>query len=90
MIACRLVIRGIVQGVGFRYAAAEAAEREGVCGWVRNARDGSVEALVQGDDAAVERMVEWCRSGPRGARVSSVEREPADVHAEFRGFTIRH
>jgi acylphosphatase len=90
MIACRLVIRGIVQGVGFRYAAVEAAEREGVAGWVRNARDGSVEALVQGDEAAVERMIEWCRVGPRGARVSSVEREAADVHAEFGGFTIRH
>jgi acylphosphatase len=90
MIARRLVIRGRVQGVGFRYAAAEAAEREGVCGWVRNLRDGSVEALVQGDEHAVARMIAWCRAGPRGAHVTSVEAEAADVRAEFTGFTITH
>jgi acylphosphatase len=89
-IARRLVIRGRVQGVGYRYAAVEAAEREGVCGWVRNLRDGGVEALVQGDDHAVERMIAWCRVGPRGARVTSVETQTADVRADFSGFTITH
>ncbi len=89
MIARRLLIRGRVQGVGYRYAAVEAAEREGVAGWVRNCRDGSVEALVQGDDAAVERMIAWCRNGPPGARVTSVDTDAADVHAGFTGFTIR-
>ncbi len=89
-IARRLVIRGRVQGVGFRYAAVEAAEREGVAGWVRNLRDGGVEALVQGDEAAVERMIAWCRHGPRGARVSDVESHDATVSDGFAGFTIRH
>ena len=89
-IARRLVIRGRVQGVGYRYAAVEAAEREGLCGWVRNLRDGNVEALVQGDEHAVERMIAWCRVGPRGAHVTSVEVETADVHADFGGFSIRH
>jgi acylphosphatase len=90
MIARRLVIRGRVQGVGFRYAMVEAAEREGVAGWVRNVRDGGVEALVQGDDAAVDRIVAWCRSGPRGAHVSAVDVEPAEPAPAFRGFTIRY
>jgi acylphosphatase len=88
MIARRLTIRGRVQGVGFRYAAVEAAEREGVAGWVRNLRDGSVEALVQGDDDAVERMIAWCREGPRGAKVADVESHVAAVSPEHRGFTI--
>ncbi len=88
MIARRLVVRGRVQGVGFRYAAVEAAEREGVAGWVRNLRDGSVEALVQGDDAAVERVVAWCREGPRGANVSDVQTHAAAVSPQHSGFSI--
>ena len=90
MIARRLVIRGIVQGVGFRYAAVDVAEREGVSGWVRNLRDGGVEALVQGNDDAVERVIAWCRRGPRGARVTDVELHDAEVSPEFTGFTITH
>jgi acylphosphatase len=90
MIARRLVIRGVVQGVGFRYAAVQAAEREGIAGWVRNLRDGSVEALAQGDDAAVERFAAWCRRGPRGARVAAVDVHEAAVSREFTGFTITH
>ena len=60
MIARRLVIHGRVQGVGYRYAMVDAAERCGVAGWVRNRRDGTVEAFVQGDAAR------WTRSS-RGA-----------------------
>jgi len=90
MIARRLVVHGRVQGVGFRYTMVEAAERLGISGWVRNAHDGSVEALVQGDENAVERIVEWSRRGPPGAHVASVDIQPADVRDEFTGFTIRH
>jgi acylphosphatase len=89
MIARRLVIRGRVQGVGFRYAAVDAARRAGVGGWVRNADDGTVEALVQGERDAVERMIDWCRIGPRGARVASVDVEDADAGDDLAGFTIR-
>lgn len=63
------------------------AERLGVIGWVRNRRDGSVEALVAGDPPAVQRLIEWARRGPPGASVSRV-----DVFAgagEFRGFEQR-
>ncbi len=73
MIALRVVVRGRVQGVGFRYSMVEAATRQGVAGWVRNRRDGTVEALVQGEPAAVEAVLAWCRRGPPAARVEAVD-----------------
>ena len=72
MIARRLTIRGRVQGVGYRYAMVDAASALGVHGWVRNRRDGAVEAFVQGDADAVERVTSWCRRGPAAARVTEV------------------
>jgi acylphosphatase len=62
-----------VQGVGFRAATRSRAEARGVAGWVRNLPDGSVEAAFEGDPAAVEALVEFCRAGPRFARVERVE-----------------
>jgi acylphosphatase len=69
----RVVVRGWVQGVGFRYALARAAEARGVAGWVRNRGDGAVEAVFEGEDAAVEAMARWCEHGPRGAEVDGVD-----------------
>ena len=69
----RVVVRGKVQGVFFRDSAQQEAEREGVGGWVRNRDDGAVEAVFEGDPGAVERLVEWCRSGPSSADVEDVE-----------------
>lgn len=76
-IARRLVIAGRVQGVGFRYAFADEARMRGLGGWVRNRRDGRVEALVSGPAPAVEAMIAWARGGPPAARVSSVDVEEA-------------
>jgi acylphosphatase len=59
--------------VGYRDAMVDAASAFGVCGWVRNRGDGAVEALMQGDAAAVERLVAWCRRGPSAARVIEVK-----------------
>ena len=67
-----VMIRGRVQGVGYRDAMVDAASAFGVCGWVRNRGDGTVEALIQGEGAAVERLLAWCRRGPPAARVTEI------------------
>lgn len=68
-----LVVRGLVQGVGYRWSMVQAAQRLGVRGWVRNRRDGCVEALAAGDADAIEALVRWARQGPVGARVDAVD-----------------
>ncbi len=86
--AKRLFIRGRVQGVGFRESMRLKAEEIGVVGWVRNCRDGSVEAVVGGDAASVQRMIAWARRGPPAAQVERVEVSDlaADELQGVRGF----
>jgi len=85
----RIVVSGRVQGVGFRYALADEARSRGIRGWVRNRRDGSVEAMLAGDADAVDALVAWARRGPQSARVSSVEIEPVqDSSGNFDDFDI--
>jgi acylphosphatase len=75
-----VVIRGRVQGVGFRAFVEDTAERLGAEGWVRNRRDGTVEAVFAGPEATVDQAIEACRHGPRSARVTSVDvDESADL-----------
>jgi acylphosphatase len=84
-----IYISGIVQGVSFRYYTLQEANRAGVTGWVRNLPDGRVEAVIEGDDAAVERLLAWCRQGPRGAHVEHVEVLPETATGDYRAFRIR-
>lgn len=70
--AKHLIIRGRVQGVGFRDAMRWEAERLGVTGWVRNRRDGTVEAVVAGSAAVVAEIVQWAHRGPPAAEVTEV------------------
>lgn len=79
MTATRILVQGRVQGVGFRHWLAGRATALGVSGWVRNLRDGRVEALACGDDAAVAALVRACEVGPPLARVDRVEAAPADA-----------
>lgn len=82
----RIVIHGRVQGVGFRYALADMARSRALSGWVRNRRDGGVEAQVCGPSADVDALVAWARQGPRAAHVTSVDVE--DSEGDYEGFEI--
>ena len=81
----RVVVHGHVQGVFFRDSLRRLAQQRGVGGWAANRADGAVEAVFEGDPDAVERLVDFCRSGPRGARVDSVDvvDERPDGPSEF-------
>ena len=81
-------MHGMVQGVFFRAETRDRARTLGVGGWVRNAPDGSVEAVFEGEHDRVESMVDWCRRGPRGARVDDVDVTWAEPQGED-GFAIR-
>jgi acylphosphatase len=74
----RLRIRGAVQGVGFRAFVEDEAAARHLCGWVRNRRDGSVEAVLAGVAHEVAAMIEKCRHGPRAGRVDRVEIDECD------------
>ena len=89
MKAVRVEVHGRVQGVWFRASARAEAERLGVRGWVRNRADGSVEAFAQGDDAAVDALVSWCRTGPTAAEVTRCAVEAVSPDDGLRGFGIR-
>jgi acylphosphatase len=89
MITQRLKIRGLVQGVGFRYALREQARRKALAGWVRNRTDGSVEALVQGPPERVSEVVAWARRGPPASRVDEVQVEPLPDEPPHFGFELR-
>ena len=82
----RVIVSGRVHGVFFRDTVRNAGEREGVAGWVRNNADGTLEAVFEGDEAALERLVALCREGPPGADVRDVEvlQEPEEGLASFR------
>lgn len=83
----RLRIQGLVQGVGYRYFFLNAANGLGLTGWVRNRRDGSVEAVVQGDAETVAEMVRLARRGPGMSRVDHIDESFAE--GDFGGFEVR-
>lgn len=83
----RLTITGRVQGVGYRDWAIATGRRLGVTGWVRNRLDGSVEALIVGNETTVGRMIEACRRGPPMAEVDEIDVDPVDLDIMPEGFT---
>ena len=88
MIRRRVVVHGHVQGVYYRDSVRRQAQQRNVSGWVANRPDGTVEAVFEGEPDDVERLVAFCRKGPRGAQVESVdvtEENPEGVP----GFTVR-
>ncbi len=85
-----LFIQGIVQGVSYRFFTLDLAQRLRLNGWVRNLRDGRVEAIFEGDRNVIEEAVTECREGPPGARVTGVELTWEERPEGLRGFEIRH
>jgi acylphosphatase len=85
-----VVIVGRVQGVFFRASTAEKADELGLTGWVKNTRDGNVEAVFEGEEGAVDEMVAWCHRGPAVAQVIKVEAKSEVFTGEFTQFSIRY
>ncbi|MGZ4794113.1 MAG: acylphosphatase [Ilumatobacteraceae bacterium] len=88
MIRRRIIVEGRVQGVWYRQSCLQVATAEGVAGWVRNNDDGSVEAALEGDPAAVGRVVSWMRVGPPRAVVTGVRIVDEPLHGED-SFSVR-
>ena len=84
-----VVIAGRVQGVFFRASTGEKADELGLTGWVRNTRDGSVEAVFEGEEGAVDEMLAWCHKGPSLAKVTKVSVDIEPFIGEFTEFSIR-
>jgi acylphosphatase len=82
-------ITGLVQGVNFRFYTREQAQSLMLSGWVRNLRDGRVEAVFEGDPEKLEEMLAWCHRGPPAAEVEGVESAWEAAEGELTGFGIR-
>ena len=86
-VTVRIAITGRVQGVGFRESMRVVAQALEINGWVRNVDDGSVQAITQGNEYAIEQLVAWCHNGPPGANVKFVNAELVDSSETFIAFT---
>ena len=89
-VRAHVYISGFVQGVFFRYEARRNAARRGVTGWVRNLRDGRVEAVFEGEKKAVEEMIEFCRRGPPSATIKNVEVRWETPSEEYKSFSVSY
>jgi len=87
--AIAATVTGRVQGVGYRYSVLNVAKELGLAGWVRNAPDGSVETLAQGNERVLDRFVVFLRQGPWAARVDAVDVRSVEIDAALSGFTVR-
>ena len=89
-VRAHVVIVGKVQGVFFRMETKRAAEKYGVYGWVKNKSDGTVEAVLEGDEDSVKSLIDWCREGPPFANVKRVEVKWKKYTGELNAFDITH
>ncbi|MEM0495578.1 MAG: acylphosphatase [Candidatus Nitrosocaldus sp.] len=87
-IRAHVYVKGKVQGVYFRQNMRNIARKYNVHGWVRNLKDGRVEAVLEGDEDAVHQVIEWCHIGPSGARVDDVDVVYEEYRGEFNSFEI--
>jgi acylphosphatase len=89
-VRARVIVEGRVQGVFFRYHTQEMAYKLNVKGWVKNRRDGSVEALFEGDKKNVDLIIQWCHRGPSEAQVMNVRTTWENYSREFEDFSINY
>jgi acylphosphatase len=89
-IRAHAIITGRVQGVWYRMETKQAADLNGVFGWVRNKRDGSVEAVFEGPEDAVKSIVAWCWKGPPSAKVENIDVEMEPYTGEFNRFDVTY
>ena len=85
----RIIVSGLVQGVCFRYGLRREAENLQLTGWVRNCRDGTVEAVAEGEKENLRKLITWCHQGPPGAAVRDVTLEWQEYRDEFSSFSIK-
>jgi acylphosphatase len=85
----KLIVKGIVQGVNFRYYSQRQAAKFNITGWVKNLPDGSVAGVFEGDEQDVEAMVQWCRRGPPSAHVTELIVQPEEYRGEFSSFSVK-
>ena len=88
-VRAHIFVSGRVHGVFFRMETRDEATKRNVTGWVRNTSDGRVEAIFEGEKEDVEKMVEFCKSGPPGARVTKTDVKWKEYTGEFQSFKIR-
>lgn len=88
-IRVQLVVRGQVQGVGFRYFTKRTAQALELTGWVRNCADGSVEAVLEGPEESISAALDDMRQGPAGGHVDALHSEKSPYRGEFNGFEVR-
>jgi len=89
-VRARVIVEGRVQGVFFRHHTEEMAFHFDVKGWVKNRRDGSVEALFEGEKEKVDEIIQWCHRGPSEARVTKVHATWENYTGEFEDFSVRY
>ena len=90
MLRAHVIIRGMVQGVYFRAHTREQARAVNLTGWVRNRRDGGVEAVFEGPEADVKKVIAWCHKGPARAHVTEVHVDWQDYTGEFKNFFVKY
>ena len=90
MLQCTIVAQGKVQGVFYRSETVKAAQTLGLTGWVKNKPDGSVRIIAQGSAEELEKLVQWCRSGPPLAKVVKVEVEWEKANKNYKRFVVKY
>jgi len=86
----KVIVKGIVQGVNFRYYTQRQAAKNNINGWVKNLPDGSVAAVFEGEEHDVTAMVQWCRTGPSSAQVTELIEQPEEYRGEFSSFAVKY